>query len=62
MTTDQAAAAPLGRKAQATLDGSKLLVQILQFCPLARADFLDLTLYDNYLALLSRFHTPQLLR
>jgi len=50
-SSDQAATTSLGRKAQVTLNGSKLLVQVLQFCPFASADFLDLAFYDDHMAL-----------
>src|SRR5690349_3295931 len=49
-SSDQAATTPLGRKSQLTLDGCKLLVYVLQFCPLAGADLLDLAFYNNHIA------------
>jgi hypothetical protein len=50
-SSDQAATTPLGRKSQWTLDSRKFPIQVLQFCPLAGADLLDLAFYNNHIAL-----------
>jgi hypothetical protein len=50
-SSNEASATPLGRKAQLTLNRSKLLIQLLQLCPLAGSNHLDLAFYDNHIAL-----------